>query len=124
MSMCAASNAYFADDPRSVCHVCCESNSSSSDAWTELSQTDTASGLFTGLVSQGHPIGGQVFFTAIQAMWMGGFFVFDDKTSNPSFAYHLLTRGRPEEGDVYVYVFAPGDGPVSAAPVSCKIARN
>ncbi len=123
-SMCAATNAYDPSDPHSVCHVCCESNASYSDAWTELQQTDTASGVFTAVVSQTRPLGGQVFFTAVKATRSGDFFIFNDTMSNPSFGYHLLTRGRSDEGNVQVYVFFPGDGPVSAAPLNCTLARN
>jgi len=121
---CGRTNAYPTDDPRSICHVCCESNSSRSDAWTELAQTDLASGRFTAVVSQTHPYNGTSSFAAVEVSRTGEYFTFNDRTSNPPLRYHLFTRGQPDEGDIYVYSSLPGDGPVSAAPLNCTIARN
>ena len=123
-SSCPATNAYPAEDPHSVCHVCCESSTGRSDAWTELSQTATASGQFTGITSQGRPYLVEASFTAIQASWNGTYFDFDDTTSNSTFGFHLLTRGRGDEGNLEIYFVTPLDGPISAAPLNCTIARN
>ena len=123
-SSCPATNAYPAEDPQSVCHVCCGSSTGRSDAWTELSQTATASGQFTGVASQGRPYPVEATFTAIQASWNGTYFVFDDTRSNPTFGYHLLTRGRSDEGNLEIYFVTPLDGPISVAPLNCAIARN
>jgi hypothetical protein len=122
-SACPATNAYSADDPRSVCHVCCES-SGSSDAWTELSPTSTASTQFTGVASQTRPYSVQATFTAIQGSWNGNYFVFDDTTSNPTFSYHLFTRGQSHEGNLEIYFVTPLDGPIAAAGLNCTIGRN
>jgi len=123
---CARTNAYPTDDPGSICHVCCESNSSRSDAWTELAQTDLASGRFTAVVSQTHPIRGTSSFATVEASRTGEYFTFDDTTSHPIFRYHLFTRGLSDDGNVQVYYDprAPLQGPVSAAPLNCAIARN
>ena len=121
---CGRTGAYTDDDPRSVCHVCCESNSSVSDAWTEVSQTDVASGAFTAFVSQGHPQPGTANFTMINATNNGTYFSFDGYLADFGVYYHLLTRGRSDEGNLHLFYFAPGDGPVSAAPLNCTIARN
>ena len=123
-SSCPATNAYPAEDPHSVCHVCCESSTGRSDAWTELSQTATASGQFTGITSQGRPYLVEASFTAIQASWNGTYFDFDDTTSNSTFGFHLLTRGRGDEGNLEIYFVTPLAGPISAAPLNCTIARN
>ena len=123
-SSCPATNAYPAEDPHSVCHVCCESSTGRSDAWTELSQTATASGQFTGITSQGRPYLVEASFTAIQASWNGTYFDFDDTTSNSTFGFHLLTRGRGDEGNLEIYFVTPLDGPISVAPLNCTIARN
>ncbi len=120
---CLRTGAYTNDDPRSVCHVCCDSSRSYSDAWTEVSQTDIASGLFTSFVHQGRPFPGQAQFTAIQATWNGEYFSFDGQTFD-GLQYHLLTRGRDDEGNLHLFYLAPGDGPVSTAPLNCNIARN
>ena len=108
-SSCPATNAYPAEDPHSVCHVCCESSTGRSDAWTELSQTATASGQFTGITSQGRPYLVEASFTAIQASWNGTYFDFDDTTSNSTFGFHLLTRGRGDEGNLEIYFVTPLD---------------
>jgi len=123
-SNCPRTNAYATDDPHSVCHVCCESNSSYSDAWTELDQTDIASGRFNAIASQGRPYLVTTTFSAVQAIRWTSFFIFDDTTSNPNFGYHLLTRGRSDEGNLQVYVQVPGDPPISVAPLNCNIAQN
>ncbi len=120
---CFLTGAYPNDDPHSVCHVCCDSSSSVSDAWTELSQTDTASALFTASVHQGRPFPGGAQFSSIQATWNGDYFSFDGQTLD-GLQYHLLTRGRSGEGNLHLYFNFPGDGPVSAAPLNCNIARN
>lgn len=121
---CAGTNAYPIDDPRSICHVCCESNSSRSDAYTELAQTGVASGRFVAVVAQTRPYGGTSSFTAVEVSRVGEYFSFDDRTSNLPLSYHLFTRGREDDGNVQVYFQVPMDGPVSAAPLNCKIARN
>jgi hypothetical protein len=121
---CAKTNAFPTDDPRSICHVCCESSSPRSDAWTEVAQTDVAAGRFTVVVSQRRPYSGTSSFSAVEASRTGEYFAFDDRTSNPGVSYHLFTRGRPDDGNIQVYLRIPGDGPVSAAPLNCTIARN
>jgi len=120
---CGRAGAYTDDDPHSVCHVCCQSSGSTSDAWTEVSQTDIASAQFTAYVSQGHPVYGTASFSMIGATWNGTYFSFDG-FGDFGVYYHLLTRGRSDEGNLHLYVFTPGDGPVSAAPLNCTIARN
>ncbi|HEX4802457.1 MAG TPA: hypothetical protein VFV14_03040 [Myxococcaceae bacterium] len=120
---CGRTGAYTDDDPKSVCHVCCESNASSSDAWTEVSQTDIASAQFTAYVKQGHPLPGDASFSVIGATWNGTYFSFDGY-SDFGVYYHLLTRGRSDEGNLHLFYFSPGDGPVSAAPLNCTMARN
>jgi hypothetical protein len=115
---------YAMDDPRSVCHICCESNSSYTDAWTEVGDTSEASGMFHAIAGQNRPVSGQAQFTEVTATWNGAFFLFDDRTSNVNYSYHLLTRGHQDEGNVQVYIFNPGDGPLSAAPLNCNLIRN
>ena len=119
---CGRTGAYDNNDPQSVCHVCCESGGSLSDAWTEVSQTDTASGRFSAVVSQGRPFPGSAQFFGIAATWNGQYFSFDGQAID--LQYHLLTRGHANEGNLHLYYLAPGDGPVSAAPLNCTIARN
>lgn len=121
-SGCGRTGAYAPDDPSSVCHVCCEASTSRSDAWTELSQTEIGSGRFIAIAAQGRPYRGSSQFNAVQASWNGQYFSFDDRSA--SLQYHLLTRGRPDEGNLHLYYFFPGDGPVSTAPLNCTIARN
>jgi len=53
----------------------------------------------------------------------GQYFSFDG-VGDTGARYHLLTRGHSDEGNLQIYFFAPGDGPVSAAPLNCTIARN
>ena len=120
---CGRTGAYTDDDPHSICHVCCES-AGSSDAWTEVSQTDVASGQFSAFVSQNHPAPGTASFSMIGATWNGAYFSFDGQTLDGTLNYHLLTRGRNDEGNLQLFVFAPGDCCVSAAPLNCTIARN
>lgn len=119
---CAGTHLYADEDPRSVCYVCCEANTSASDAWTELSQTDVTSGRFSAYAAQNHPFPGDAAFSGIGATWNGRYFSFDGQTSG--LQYHLFTRGRSDEGDLHLYFLVPGDGPISAAPLNCKIARN
>ena len=121
---CGRSQIYPNDDPRSVCHVCCQSDASGTDAWTELSQTDIGSTQFSAYVLQNHPVPGDATFSGVQAIpFTNGYFSFDGQVSG--LQYHLLTRGRQSEGDLQLYYSIPGyDGPVSAAPMNCTIARN
>ena len=126
-SQCANTKAYAESDPRSVCHVCCETTSRSSDATAEISQSDVASGQFRAHVLQQRPFGADLSFIHVQATWNPdlfsgqGAFNFDDNSGG--LVFHLLTRGRQNEGNVAV-IDPAGFAVISTGFLNCNLARN
>jgi hypothetical protein len=89
-----------------------------------VSQTDIASGHFSAHLAQGHPYPGTADISTVDATLNGAYFSFDGYSADYGFHYHLLTRGRSDEGNLQLYFFTPGDGYVMVPTLNCTIARN